>query len=293
VPVTLQTSRSLLFCPGNRLEVIAKTPRSAPDAIVIDLEDAVAPPEKPDARATATSGAAALAQIGSSSLRLLRVNGPETPWHEDDLVQLREDAWQGVVVPKVEDPAQLRLVRRRLAGLGRPELAVLAGLETAAGVAEARALAAVADAVYFGAEDFITDLGGVRTPGNLEVLYARSAVVLAARLGDAPALDQIVADHGDSERFRREAEEARSLGYTGKLCIHPGQVPLANAAFLPTAEEVDRARRLVAAYEAAAAERRGAIDFEGEMVDRPLYLRALTLLQRASAHERAGAGGPR
>lgn len=278
----LERCRSLLFCPGNRPDLIAKTPRSGPDAIAIDLEDAVPIAQKVAARSVATAGATALAAAGAGALRLLRVNGPATPWHEEDLVTLRDPAWQGVIVPKVESAAQLRALGAALARLGRPGLAVLAGLESMAGVAQARELTPLAHGIYFGAEDYITDLGGVRTRGNHEVLYARSAVVLAARLAGAAAFDQVVTDHADRARFRCEAEAARSLGYTGKLCIHPGQTALANEAFTPSAETLERARRLVAAYEAASAAQRGAIDFEGEMVDQPLYRRALDLLGRAA-----------
>jgi citrate lyase subunit beta/citryl-CoA lyase len=278
----LERCRSLLFCPGNRPDLIAKTPRSAPDAIAIDLEDAVPVAHKVAARSVATAGAAALAAAGAIPLRLLRVNGPATPWHEEDLVALRDPAWQGVIVPKVESAVQLRALGAALGRLGRRGLAVLAGLESMAGVARARELTPLANGVYFGAEDFITDLGGVRTRGNQEVLYARSAVVLAARLAGAAAFDQVVTDHGDRARFRQEAEEARSLGYTGKLCIHPGQSALANEAFTPSAEILERARRLVAAYEGASAAQRGVIDFEGEMVDQPVYRRARDLLGRAA-----------
>jgi citrate lyase subunit beta/citryl-CoA lyase len=134
---------------------------------------------------------------------------------------------------------------------------------------------------YFGAEDFVADMGGVRTPGNTEVLYARSRVALAARLGAVHALDQIVADFRDDARYLTEAHEARALGYGGKLCIHPAQVSLAHQAFTPSSDEVDRASRLLAAYEDAAARGEATIDFEGEMVDEPMARRARSVLDAA------------
>ena len=132
----------------------------------------------------------------------------------------------GVVVPKIESVAGLDAVSSALDAAGFAELGVLAGLETALGVADARALLAHPRVIagYFGAEDFIADMGGVRTPSNAEVATARSLVALAARLAGVPVLDQIVADFRDDDRFRHEAADARSLGYAGKLCIHPGQV---------------------------------------------------------------------
>jgi citrate lyase subunit beta/citryl-CoA lyase len=136
-------------------------------------------------------------------------------------------------------------------------------------------------AAYFGAEDYVTDLGGVRTPGNAEVAHARAVVVLAARLAGVPAVDIVVPDFHDDDRFRREAAEARAFGYAGKLCIHPRQVALAHEAFVPSAEEVARARRLLAAYDEATARGTAAIAFEGQMVDEPLAARARGVLAAA------------
>jgi citrate lyase subunit beta/citryl-CoA lyase len=132
--------------------------------------------------------------------------------------------------------------------------------------------------VYFGAEDFITDIGGVRTESNNEVLYARSRVVIAASLSGIPALDQVVVDFGDDERFRTEANEARSLGFQGKLCIHPSQVQLAREAFTPSDEEITRARALLAAAADAEVRGLGVISFEGTMVDAPIIMRARKIL---------------
>jgi citrate lyase subunit beta/citryl-CoA lyase len=136
---------------------------------------------------------------------------------------------------------------------------------------------------YFGAEDFIADMGGVRTDSNHEVQHARSAVALAGRLAGVPVLDQVVTDFRNDERFSNEAAEARALGYAGKLCIHPGQVAIANDAFVPTADEIDRAHRLLAAYESATAAGVAAIDFEGQMVDEPLATQARRIIALAGS----------
>ena len=127
---------------------------------------------------------------------------------------------------------------------------------------------------YFGAEDFVADMGGVRTASNHEVSYARQAVALAGRLAGVPVLDQVVTDFRDDERFERETADARAIGYAGKLCIHPAQVEIANRGFTPSPDEVDRARRLIAAYEEANAAGLAAIEFEGQMVDEPLATQA-------------------
>ena len=131
----------------------------------------------------------------------------------------------------------------------------------------------------FGAEDFITDIGGRRTPEGLEVLYARSRVVLAARLGGLQALDQVFTAIRDDAAFRRDAEFGRQLGYDGKMCITPRQAELANDVFSPSAEEIDRCRRLIQEYEAAQSDGRGIIEFEGSMIDEPLLRRARAMLE--------------
>lgn len=254
--------RSMLFVPGHRPDLAAKAPRSAPDVVVLDLEDAVPPAAKADARAAVRDAAAGL--TGRVAV-CVRVNPPRTPWHDDDLAGLPAGL-AAVVVPKWEAAVDL----------GVP---VVAGLETVRGVADVRdLLGPPVVACYFGAEDYVADLGGVRTRGNLEVLHARSAVGIAARLAGAPALDMVTLDYGDEARFTDEAAGARALGYAGKLCIHPAQVPLANAAFTPSEAEVDRARRLLAAFDAAGG---AATSFEGEMVDEVVAVQARSVLERA------------
>jgi len=168
-----------------------------------------------------------------------------------------------------------------MAKSGMGDGVLCAGIESAAGVYQAVEVAgAGVDIVYFGAEDFITDMGGVRTTANAEVLYARSRVALAARLAGIVALDQVVVDFNDAARFTSEAEEARSLGFHGKLCIHPSQVELANDAFTPSADELTWARGVVAAAEEAERDGRGAVAYEGTMVDAPIVNRARQLLNR-------------
>lgn len=273
--------RSLLFAPANRPELVAKLPRSGPDGVVLDLEDAVPPAEKERARELAPRGVADLIDAAPQLLLFVRVNAPGGELLEADLEALTPGL-TGVVVPKLESAEQVGQLRASLEARGLGRLRLLAGIETAAGVAAARGVAAAGVAgVYFGAEDFIADMAGERTESNLEVLHARSEVALASRLGGAVALDQVVVDIRDLERVRRESAEARALGYSGKLCIHPDQVPAVNEAFTPTEAELDRSRRLVEAYEAAGGEQRGVIQFEGQMIDRPLVRRARSVLVRA------------
>ena len=282
---SIERLRSLLFAPAVRPDFIAKLPERGADGVVIDCEDASPPNAKDEARANARRLAPEIA--GRGPLVFVRVNSVSSPWFAADMQQGLCKQLCGIVVPKLERLEQLDTVEQALAQAGLPELCVLAGIETALGVADARALLAhprVA-AAYFGAEDFIADMGGVRTEDNQEVLYGRSQVALAGRLAGVPTLDQVVVDFRNDAAFEREVREARALGYRGKLCIHPAQVVVANEGFVPSEEEVDFARRLLDAYARASAEGIAAIDFEGQMVDEPLAARARQILAAAAAEE--------
>jgi citrate lyase subunit beta/citryl-CoA lyase len=284
-PLAVGRLRSLLFAPAVRKDFIAKLPERGADGVVIDCEDATPPIAKDEARANARKLAPTIAGRGAQVF--VRVNAVSSPWFADDLQHGLCPELTGIVLPKVERLEQLDRVEGLLAGVGLSQLWVLAGIETALGVADARTLLAHprVGAAYFGAEDFIADMGGVRTAGNQEVLYARSQVALAGRLAGVATIDQIVADFRSDAVFEREVREARALGYGGKLCIHPAQVAIANAGFVPSAEEVDHARRLLEAYEKSSAAGVAAIDFEGQMVDEPLAARARQVLAAAADRE--------
>ncbi len=271
--------RSLLFAPAVRPDLLRKMPRSGADAMVIDLEDATPPDAKDTGR---TEMRAAVAELAGQIPILVRVNDETTPWHDDDLDSIPTDGLAGLVVPKIETISGLDALSSRLAQRGL-DLPVVGGVETALGVADARALLAhrVIRAGYFGAEDFIADMGGVRTPSNDEVAYARAHVALAGRLAEVPVIDQIVADFTDDDRCRQECLDARAMGFAGKLCIHPAQVGIANESFLPSADEVDRARRLLEAYEDGKARGVASVAFEGQMVDEPVAVQARRTLAQA------------
>lgn len=276
--------RSALFAPATRAELLHKLPRSRPDAAVIDLEDGVPPDGKEAARSIAHAGAEKLAASHPQLHLFVRINAVGTPWFVDDIVQALPPVLTGIVLPKYESLDQLDRLRQVLRQQGLERLVVLAGFETALGVERVgQLLHAPIVAAYFGAEDFIADMGGERTEHGLEVLYARSRVVLAARIAGIPALDQVVVNFHDDQRFIAEATQARALGYTGKLCIHPSQVPLAHRVFSPGPQEVARARRLLTAYQQAQAEGRGVIVFEGQMVDTPMVRRAQTILAQSES----------
>ncbi len=271
----MNVPRSLLFVPGGRADMVAKVPRWSPDAVAVDLEDAVAAADKDAARATAVSAVADLP--ATDILVLVRVNGPRTPWYTDDVAAVAGSAADGLVLPKLEEPGQVEDVLARLAGAGRPEMIVVAGLETARGVARGRELLAGPGllAGYFGAEDYIASVGGRRTAAGHEVLMARSEVVLAATLAGVGALDQAVVAAHDHDAFRLDAERGRDLGHDGKICIHPAQVAIAHTVFTPSDDEVVHARAVLEAG-------RGGVGLvDGEMVDDVHLRMASAVLARA------------
>lgn len=288
----IERLRSLLFVPAVRPDFIEKLPGRGADGVVIDCEDAVPAGAKAEARENARAFAPKIASemAEEGGLVFVRVNAEPTAWFADDLRDALCPELSGLVVPKLERVAQLDRLTESLEDLGLGHLSVLAGLETALGVADARSLLAHprVDAAYFGAEDFSADMGGQRTEAGQEVLYARSQVALAGRLAGVPTLDQVVVDFRSASRFEVETREARALGYRGKLCIHPNQVGWANAGFLPSEEEVAHASRLLAAYDVASAKGVAAIDFEGQMVDEPLAARARQTLAAAAVSGAVG-----
>lgn len=281
-----QRLRSLLFAPAVRDDMIPKLVRTGADGVVIDCEDATPLDQKAAGRLNAIELAPSI--IGKGADVFVRVNPPGTPWFVDDVKFGLADGLSGVVVPMVERVESIDLAAKTLADAGFGMLGIIAGLETGLGVADARQLLAHEQVIgaYFGAEDYVADLGGVRTESNVEVMYARSAVALAGRLARKPVIDQIVANFRDADRFSRETSEARAMGFSGKLCIHPGQVEAANTGFLPSLEETERAERLLAAYDIGIAAGVAAIDFEGQMVDEPVAEQARQILAAAGIDPR-------
>jgi citrate lyase subunit beta / citryl-CoA lyase len=267
--------RSLLFVPANRLELLAKVPRWQPDAVVVDLEDAVPDAEKDAARRALSE--ADLSVAGSPVL--IRVNPAGTPWHDADVAACVDTASAGVVLPKAEDADAVVGLRERLAKAA-PELGLVLGIESALGVARARQLLATGvTAGFFGSEDFLADMGGRRSGTGVEVLYARSEVVLAGRLAGVPMVDQAVVAVDDDAAFTADAETGRALGYVGKICVHPRQVALAHAVFTPSEAEVAAARRVLD----GAASGVGVVD--GLMVDAVHVRLARQVLERAGLAE--------
>lgn len=302
--------RSALFAPANRPDLVAKTPRVSPDAVIIDLEDGTPAAAKATARGQAASAAAELrnpsgpaaagtsgpapagasgpapaSASGYNGYILLRVNSPgAVDLFDDDLRAYASGPFDGVVVPKTETAAQVTDIEARLSSLGVADPVIVWGIETVRGVVEAVAALGASRqgmAAYFGAEDYIADLGGRRTAEGAETFYARTAVAQACRLAGLIAIDQVVTALTDAARFEADAQFALNVGFGGKMCIHPSQVAVCHALFTPSAEAVDRAKRLLACYDSALADGRATANFEGQMIDGPLVAQARQVLDRA------------
>lgn len=276
-------TRSLLFAPANRSDLIRKLPRADADNVVVDLEDGTPPAEKEAARAALADNVACLRSSGMRGRVLVRVNQPASEHYRPDLERAVELAVDGIVIPKLEKAAELGpAVDAIERGRGGPSPTILAGIESIRGVVDVFQLLCATPhltELYFGGEDFVADMGGRRTADAQELLYARSRVVLAAKANDKVAFDQGIAAIRDDALFLRDANFGRDLGYDGKICVLPRQVALCREVFTPGAAEMDHARRLVAAYEEAQRQGIGTIDFEGQMIDGPLLKRARRTLE--------------
>jgi citrate lyase subunit beta / citryl-CoA lyase len=284
--------RSLLFVPGHRHDMIPKAAASGADAIILDLEDALASREKPAARrAVAEALDGPLADAPRHRAVFVRVNGLASGLTDEDLHGAARPRLDGVCLPKCEASADVQAMAARLLvtedrlGIPRGRLRLLVLVETARGVLEAAAIARESPRVagiVFGAEDFTADTGLVRTREGAELAAARTAVSIAAHAAGIEPIDGIFADFRDEAGLVADSQEARRLGYTGKTLIHPAQVAPVHRVFAPAAGEIAKARRIVEAFERATAEQSGVVVVDGAMVDRPVVLRAQRLLARAA-----------
>jgi citrate lyase subunit beta/citryl-CoA lyase len=278
-----------MFVPGHQPRMVQRAlglgefTASALDVAILDLEDGVPPDEKDRARA-AIAAALGVPSNGEGPERYVRVN--RDPGARDaDLAAVLRPGLDGIVAPKIDHPDEVTSLARDLderedaAGLARGSIRVLASIESARGLLEARAIAACAGRVIgllFGAEDFARDLAlpTEREAEATELVYARSAVVVAAVAERKHAIDGIWPDVTDAEGLRRDALQGRRLGFVGKSLIHPGQIETINGVFSPGAAEVAYARRVVRAFEEAQARGRGAVALDGKLLDQPIVERA-------------------
>ena len=288
--------RSWLYVPGQRERMVVKSFELPADAVIYDLEDAVPIAEKQAARDLLTRVLGGR-ETANAPRRYVRVNHPSrASVFEADLACAVELSVEGIGVPKVETPDEVRHVDETLAGLER-ERGLAEGstrtmllIESPLGLLNAYAIAASSPrtiAVAFGGEDFSRELGLplVRTGEAKELIAARSTLAIAAAAAGVQSIDVIWTAMDDLEGLEAEAGQARRLGFTGKAAIHPDQLAPINQAFSPTPDEVAYAVRVISAYDAAVADGTGAINYEGAFLEEPIIARARRILDLAPVYD--------
>jgi len=286
--VALSKLVSILFTPGIRPPMFEKAKTAPADAVCLDLEDSVPFGDKVKAR---TLVAGAIRELASAVATLLvRVNGLDTGLLEDDLAAVVQPGVAGISLPKAHSPEVVRQVDHyltlleHLRGLPRGTIAILPWIESAQAVLDCAAIVRASPRVVaaaFGAEDFTADLGIVREREHPQLTAARIQVVLACKAAGVIPLDTPDPEYRDLEWLATDTRRSRDLGFEGRYCIHPAQLPIVNAGYRPTEEEIARARQIVAAYEEAERRGLGAVGLEGVMIDQPVVTRARRLLARA------------
>lgn len=261
--------RSVLYVPGSNARALEKARALPADALILDLEDAVTPSAKEEARSLAL---AALRSGGFGRKELvLRVNGAGTPWGAADLAAAARSGAHAVLLPKVEGASEVQRAERALLEAGAPPgQALWCMIETPAGVLRAAEIAAASPrlaCLVAGTADLTKDLRARHTPARLEVLASLSLVVLAARAHGLAALDGVHLDLDDQAGFEAACRQGRDLGFDGKTLIHPRTVAAANRAFAPAPEEVALAGRVVAAHAEAQAAGKGVVVVDGRLVE--------------------------
>ncbi len=280
--------RSVLYMPGANERALEKAKAIPADAIILDLEDAVAPEAKPAARelvgAAAASGAYGHREV------TIRVNGIGTAWHADDLRASAAAGPDAVVVPKVGSAAEVHLVEAALEAAGAPDRTQIWGmLETPAAVLHAEEIAGASQrltVLVMGTNDLARELHALAEPGRQPLLAGLQLCLLAARAAGKVLLDGVYNDVADTSGFEAECRQARHLGFDGKTLIHPSQVEPCNRVFAPSQEELEAARRIIAAFEEAERLGRGVVTVDGRMVESLHVAEA----RRALAHAATIAG---
>jgi len=279
--------RSRLYLPGSEPKYYINAFLHAPDAVILDLEDSVHPGEKDAARILVRNTLRAV-DFGSCE-RMVRIN--QLPLGLEDLAEIVGESPDLILIPKVEEPEQIREADRMISdikartGIIRT-IWIMPILESALGIENAFEVATASEnvaALTIGLEDYTADLGVVKTIEGRETQYARSRVVNAARAAGVQAIDSVFSDVADMEALRQWAEASRALGFEGMGCIHPGQIRVVHESFQPTAVEIEKARKVVAAFEDAQSRGLAVVSLGSKMIDPPVVQRALKLVERARA----------
>ena len=292
--MTIRPRRSVLYMPGSNARAIEKARTLAADAVILDLEDSVAPEAKAAARQQVMD--AVTAGFGPREV-IVRINGLDTQWWLDDLNAVARAKPHAVLVPKVSSPNHLEDVAERLVDISADQkIRVWAMMETPLAVLNARDIAAAASdietrltAFVMGTNDLSKETRAKITPGRAAMLPWLMNCMAAARAFGLDIIDGVYNDLGDADGFARECSEAREMGFDGKTLIHPNQIAPCNAAFSPRAEEVAQAQKIIAAFDLPENRDKGVVQLEGRMVERlhaDMARRTVAIAQAIEARSR-------
>jgi citrate lyase subunit beta-like protein len=292
----MRSRRAFLYVPGSDLHKIEKAAALGADCVVLDLEDGVAEGNKTAARQTI---AAALHEVDFGiSEKVVRVNGYLSGRSEEDLAAVLPAHPDGILLPKVDGVDQIRRIDSSIRHIeqasGWPEdsIALLVIVESALGMVNLETICCQSEttprlqALVFGAEDFVTDMGATRTPAALELLYARSRLVMYASAFGLQAIDLVTVNYKEGEVLEREATQGAQLGYSGKQVIHPAQIVPVQQIFTPSEKDIAAAEHILEEAKHFAEEGKGAFTLGNQMVDRPVIKRAESILERAHAAQK-------
>jgi citrate lyase subunit beta/citryl-CoA lyase len=264
----LRPRRSVLYMPAANERALEKARSIAADALIFDLEDAVAP----DAKEVARANAVAAARSGAYGRRevTIRCNGLHTPWGADDVAAAATSGADAVVIPKVDSHAYLDEVARQLDAAGAPaDLTIWAMIETPTALLDVRSIAHHdrVDVLVMGTNDLVKELRLGTPADRMPLIPHLAAALVGAREAHKVILDGVYNDIRDPDGFRVEAEQGKALGFDGKTLVHPSQVEPANEVWSPNDDDVDHSRRVIEAFETAEAEGRGVITVDGRMIE--------------------------
>jgi citrate lyase subunit beta/citryl-CoA lyase len=277
--------RSRLYLPGSEPKYFVNAALHEPDAIILDLEDSVHAAEK-DASRLLVRNALRAVDFGTAE-RMVRIN--QLPLGLEDLEEVIPEAPDLILIPKVEHARQVNEVDRAISELEHRSGVVghtwiMPILESAMGIEYAHAIASASDRVVgltIGLEDYTADIGVPRTGTGEESLYARLRLVNAAKAAGLQSIDSVYSDVADGDGLKRWGERSRAIGFEGMGCIHPVQIPIIHSAYAPSAAEIEKAAKIVAAYEDAQARGLGVVSLGSKMIDAPVVARAVKLVERA------------
>jgi citrate lyase subunit beta / citryl-CoA lyase len=265
----LRPRRSVLYMPGANERALEKAKGLAADALILDLEDAVAPDAKAEARERVCA-AVASGEYGNRELTV-RANGLDTEWHAADVAAIAEAGPDAIVVPKIDSVDAVRAVEDALEAAGAPDRTrIWAMVETPVAMLRAQEIAGSSErlaVLVMGTNDLAKELHAEHVPGRQPLITGLSLCLLAARAAGKVILDGVYNDIGNAEGFEAECVQGRQMGFDGKTLIHPSQLEPCNRVFAPSEAEVERAQTIIAAFEEAEAAGRGVVTVDGRMVE--------------------------